>query len=287
MKPSVSIIVPGYNESDKVPLLIAALEKQIVKPLEVIYVDDCSTDNTVELVKDHFITIVLPHNSGPAVARNAGMKVAKGDILAFLDADVQPGPDWVQQVQKHLTQEGVYAIVGGVYIPKTTWLGDSIAALGLPGGGHLGSDKMWRIDQQGFTNHISGSNFAIRREVYTTCGGFDEGFEFNCEDAAFADLLYQNGYKLKYVPELHVEHEAILKLSVFVRWHYRRGIGNYYLKKHLGGKVNHLIRLRIWSSWNMVKAYYKDPKFLFIFFLLALSFVLQQWGFFTAKRRDR
>jgi len=286
LKSQVSIIVPGYNESDKVPFLIKALENQTVAPLEVIFVDDCSTDNTVELVKDHFTTLVLPENSGPAVARNVGMKAAKGEILAFLDADVQPGPRWVELVQHHLSLEGVNAVMNGVYIPKTTVLGNSIAALGLPGGGHLGLDKMWHVDEEGFTHHISGSNFAIHRRVYTACGGFDEGFEFNCEDAAYANQLKQHGFKLKYVPEMIVEHEAILKLSVFVRWHYRRGLGNYYLKQHLG-KVKHLIRLRIWSTGNLFKAYWKDVKFPLILSLLALSFVMQQLGFFAAKWKDR
>ena len=105
--------------------------------------------------------------------------------------------------------------------------------------------------------------------MYDQLGGFDEIYRFNGEDAAYGFYLASHGVRMKYIPEMNVEHPPILALSDFIRWHYKRGVGNYYMKKRLG-KVKHLVGLRIWSSINLIKAYYRDWKFPVIFFLLAL-----------------
>ncbi len=85
----ISIIIPTYNSERFMPNLLDSIFKTDVEDMEVIIVDDCSTDNTVKIAKEYPVRVLqLEANSGPAKARNRGVKEAKGDIIFFLDADV-------------------------------------------------------------------------------------------------------------------------------------------------------------------------------------------------------
>lgn len=89
----VSIIMPAYNCQDFILEAIDSVQKQIYKNWELIIIDDCSTDDTPSIVKNvatlenrvHYLR--MDKNSGAAVARNQGVKMAKGEFIAFLDSD--------------------------------------------------------------------------------------------------------------------------------------------------------------------------------------------------------
>lgn len=89
----VSIITPLYNSSKFLEETINSVKNQTYTNWEMIFVDDCSTDNSVEIVRKHqkkddrFKLYLLDKNSGSGVARNKAIKEAKGDIIAFLDSD--------------------------------------------------------------------------------------------------------------------------------------------------------------------------------------------------------
>ena len=89
---SVSVIVPFYNAESHIKTCLDVLLKQdFIKPFEIIMVDDASTDNSRNIVKMHDFPGLqlysLPSNSGPAAARNLGLKKAKGEYVYFLDVD--------------------------------------------------------------------------------------------------------------------------------------------------------------------------------------------------------
>lgn len=86
----VSVIIPVYNGEAYLTEAVASIQRQNYEPLEIIIVDDGSTDNTAGVVTDlqaDNIQYVHQSNSGAAVARNKGLKMAKGNIIGFLDAD--------------------------------------------------------------------------------------------------------------------------------------------------------------------------------------------------------
>lgn len=86
MNYKVSIVIPTFNEEEYLPKLLESIKKQTIKPFEIIVADAFSTDNTRSIAKLYKCKIV---NGGlPAKARNEGAKVAKGNLLLFLDADV-------------------------------------------------------------------------------------------------------------------------------------------------------------------------------------------------------
>lgn len=89
--PIVSIITPAYNSSKFIQETIDSIQSQTFSDWEHIIVDDCSQDETVEIVqkqKDSRIRLItLPQNAGAAVARNTGLRIAQGRYIAFLDSD--------------------------------------------------------------------------------------------------------------------------------------------------------------------------------------------------------
>jgi len=90
MASTVSIIIPTLNEAVLLPALLDALRAQTHTPEEIIVADAGSSDDTVEIARRTGCRVVL--GGRPAVGRNAGAEVARGDVLLFLDADVLPPP---------------------------------------------------------------------------------------------------------------------------------------------------------------------------------------------------
>src|SRR3954470_20778567 len=84
---SVSVVVPAYNAVRTLPATMASIEAQTVEPLEVILVDDGSSDSTVELATALGARVVSQANAGHAAARNTGVAAAQGRYVAFVDAD--------------------------------------------------------------------------------------------------------------------------------------------------------------------------------------------------------
>jgi glycosyltransferase involved in cell wall biosynthesis len=98
----ISIVIPTYNASRFMPGLLESIFNQAVNDMEVIIVDDCSTDNTVEIVKKYPVRVIqMEANAGPAVARNRGVKEAAGDIIFFLDSDVLVLDDTIKEVEDY------------------------------------------------------------------------------------------------------------------------------------------------------------------------------------------
>lgn len=86
----ISIIIPVYNGANFILEAIDSVLQQTHKNVDIIVIDDCSTDNTLAILansKTVFTLLKLPHNQGASAARNMGLEHATGDYIAFLDAD--------------------------------------------------------------------------------------------------------------------------------------------------------------------------------------------------------
>ena len=96
MVPTISIIVPSYNSEKYLAKVIRSLCHQTLTNIEIILVDDCSTDNTYELClfyqkQDQRIKVIrLERNKGVSAARNMGLSLATDGYIAFVDSD-----DWI------------------------------------------------------------------------------------------------------------------------------------------------------------------------------------------------
>lgn len=174
----VSIVVPTFNRSQHLPLLIDALENQVFKNFELIVVDDGSSDNTQtvisELIRSSSLKIksFVIANSGRAASRNSAVAHAKGELLIFYDDDIRPNPNSVQEhVNAHLNQLGS-VIIGGPY------LYDSNKFINAFNRYRSEREALWYPEIEGVypvkSLRINGGNFSIKKSVIEELGGFDE-----------------------------------------------------------------------------------------------------------------
>ncbi|MEX2028062.1 MAG: glycosyltransferase [Candidatus Curtissbacteria bacterium] len=96
-QPQVSIIIPIFNEESSIGECLKSLEDQSL-PHETIVVDDGSSDRSLEIVKNFGVKILKQKHRGPGTARNLGAKVAGGEILVFVDADMTFEKDFVKEL---------------------------------------------------------------------------------------------------------------------------------------------------------------------------------------------
>ena len=124
IKNRLSIIIPTYNEANN----ITSLTTEIIdlmkdRDYEILIVDDGSTDNTNARMKEfvdypNVVIHSLEKNSGLSVARNTGIRLAKGSIFCFLDSDMTVEQTWLQTFQLRFEDENVVGIIGDCRLPK-------------------------------------------------------------------------------------------------------------------------------------------------------------------------
>lgn len=285
MTPQLSVIIPSF-EADRALLekLVASLVAQRFTDFEVVLVDDGSTDTSAyEVLSDaRFRVIYQEQNQGPAAARNRGAREAQASKLFFTDTDCELAPESLAAVVTALEEDDI--VVGNTKTRVTTRTGKAIALLGFPGGGSLGFDRVWRVDEEGYARSFSSCNLGMRRQVFEALGGFDESFPLaGGEDTVLAAKACAEGRLIRYVPEGLVYHIEKNSLRSFLRWQLIRGRGNWHIKRRVPS-VSGYLRLRIWTFSNSLKAAglcYALP----VLGLIGLSVLLQLLGMMLEGRR--
>ncbi len=121
MAPRFSIVVPTYNRSASVLDTLQSCLDQSLNDFEVIIVDDGSSDDTREVlasIKDSRLVVVHQDNAGPAAARNHGMRVARGQYIAFLDSDDRWYPEFLDVANKALEEFGEVMLYGQIIVDR-------------------------------------------------------------------------------------------------------------------------------------------------------------------------
>jgi glycosyltransferase involved in cell wall biosynthesis len=282
-----SVIVPAYNAATTLPVLLVSLSVQSFTDFETVLVDDGSRDGTVQIAESYPCRVLrMSTNRGPARCRNEGARVAQGEILAFTDSDCEVAPNWFERMNQRFQESGTDAIMGRLVLKASTFLGDSISALGFPAGGSIGFEKIWRVDQKGFADSLSSCNCAVRKSFFQTIGGFDETFPYaGGEDSLLAYHLKKAGCRIRFCPDVLAYHGARDSLRSFLRWQFRRGKSSYIFSTKVRERRSYMA-LRMWSTANILRSSFGDRKFPVIVSLLALSFLLQMMGFFY-ERNER
>jgi len=116
----ISVVIPAYNRSKSISKCLDSIVGQTLLPLEIIVVDDCSTDDTVDLIDSHQSNLVrsiaLEQNRGAQYARNIGIKAAKGDWIAFLDSDDEWLPRYLEKQLGLALKHNVNIVYSGAYV---------------------------------------------------------------------------------------------------------------------------------------------------------------------------
>ena len=212
--PDISIIIPVYNNLACTLQCLYSLEHhQTGKPIEVIVVDDGSTDSTETLLANinGIVAIRNPANIGFVGSANAGANIAKGNILVFLNNDTQVQQGWLDALVDTFTQDPTTAIVGSCLLYPTGRLQeagciifDDASAWNV---GHLDDPFKPEYRYLRQVDYVSGASLAIRAQHFEELAGFDCLFAPGYyEDADLAFRARDNGYRVYYQPFSQVIH---------------------------------------------------------------------------------
>jgi len=179
--PSVSVVIPAYNEEIYLPLCLESIKKQdYAAEYEVIVVNNASTDNTAKIALDWGAKVVYESKRSPACARQRGVEVATGEIIAFIDADTQASPCWLSTIVSRFVQEPRTVVISG---PYAYFDAGSVARIASYIGNFISItiDQIFRkVLNKG--SAVWGSNFAVRRSALLEVGGFDTSIRFYGEE---------------------------------------------------------------------------------------------------------
>jgi glycosyltransferase involved in cell wall biosynthesis len=215
----ISIVIPTYNSSKFMPNLLDSIFKNKVDDMEVVIVDDLSTDDTVEILNKYPVSVIeLEKNGGPARARNIGVGEAKGDIIFFLDSDVVLMDGTIKEVEDYFRNDPSAQCVIGIcateplnkgFVPKYMAMFEYIHLLDTPG------NKV---------SVFAPRCGAIKKELFRDMGGYRETYKgADVEDFELArrickvESIYLN-------PKMLVKHQFVNNLEEAVRNYFKRSV---------------------------------------------------------------
>lgn len=177
---SISIVVPLYNKQNAITSTIQSVLDQSVKDYEIVIVDDGSTDNSLEIVHsfdDERIRVIHKENGGVSSARNTGIKAAKGDYVALLDADDVWDRDYLKE-QLRMVADFPDCHMWGINYAET--FGGEIVRdvpTGLPKGFRGVVEDYYRIKGR-ISDLFCSSSVIIKKEAFDKVGFFDERIRY-------------------------------------------------------------------------------------------------------------
>jgi len=190
----ISIIIPAYNAARTLEECINSCLTQETDPsvqIEILVIDDCSTDETAQILRDNFsdeITVIThTENRGLSAARNSGLRQSAGSVLFFLDADMIAEPAFVRSHLEYYESDPEICGIVNEFVP----------------GKDVPDNKFTRYlyhEKRGASqagegggvppHHFLFSGTSIRRAIYETAGGFDERISnYGGEDTEYAYRL--------------------------------------------------------------------------------------------------
>lgn len=177
-RPLVSVVIPAYNSALYITRTVESALTQTYTPLEVVIVDDGSSDNTVEVIAnafghDHRVRCIRQANAGPSAARNRAIYEARGEFVHFLDADDFLLPTKIEKSYALFCQQPEIAVVYGHGIPV---MADGVTIIPqeqppLPSGWVFCD---WLIGRMSGGTYGVTPTFMVRRDALLTVGGFNE-----------------------------------------------------------------------------------------------------------------
>ena len=242
---TISIIIPMYNARVYIKECIENITNSENKDYEVIIVDDCSDDDSVKIARQmgcRLISLNLPQ--GPGAARNAGAKVATGEILFFIDSDIFIAKNTLTLIRESFEKFADISGVVGIY--------------SLENGHHNAASRYKNLyvhyeaqSKPDFISTFRSSVFAIKKRRFQELGGFDASLgRLPCEDWEFSIKASNRGLKFHLNRKMTVRHAKKINLLNlikgdfmrtynFARVFYRKRMmaKEYYAKSFIGSFV--------------------------------------------------
>lgn len=256
MSPALSVIICSLNGADGIGRCLDALDAQTVRPaLELIVVDDGSTDSTSDIAKAHAVTLIQhTKRRGVSAARNSGIRAASAPIIAFLDDDCEPDPDWAENVIGQFDEQ-ILALGGALIIPETSGImlnylnrHNPLAPqeLELAKSRNLAYRLMlylgrqWAAPQEHGRREVfafAGGNMAVHRSMLLAIDGFDERILFGADDD---DLLHR-------LARAFPDRPLIFDPDVRAAHHFETSLGDTLRRSRVYGRGRAMM-YRKWSG---------------------------------------
>jgi glycosyltransferase involved in cell wall biosynthesis len=224
--PTVSIVVPTFARPAQLRRCldgIARLEASTFS-LEVVVVDDGGPHPLDTLIAPYANTLdvrlIRQARAGPAAARNAGVALARGVFLAFIDDDCTPAPDWLSAFVRELERDDRRLLGGRV---ENALTGNPYSTASE----HI-SQFVYDYSRSGraLEPFFTANNIALAADLFRAVGGFATSIpSATAEDKEFCDRLRAHGFALAHVPSAVVHHAHDLTFARFLRQHFDYGRG--------------------------------------------------------------
>lgn len=220
----ISAVIATYQRASLLAGALEALAAQKVPSFikwEIVVVDNNSQDHTADVVEAFAnrsaiqVSYVFEPTQGLSRARNRGIKEARGSIIAFIDDDVLPAPDWIAQVNAAIGRWSAQGI-GGRILPHwdaspPRWLTSNVHLMDRLAIMEFGESRVLCHPMKG-RPQVWGANMAFRREVFEKIGGFDHARGivgtklFRGEEVELVNRALERGLRIVYDPSVVVVH---------------------------------------------------------------------------------
>jgi len=213
--PFASVVVVCWNSADVLGRCLDHLFAQSYPDREIIVVDDGSDDDTPQVARaaaarGEMTYVRSPRNGGCPHARNLGLRLASGEIIAFIDADGFATPEWLGEVVKAFGQDPQ---IGG--IASTVFFDDN--PMVLNGAGGIVNRQGWAADlsmNESYEDALiasralypMGCGMALRRAAVERVGPFDDRMLNYYDDVDYGTRLWRAGYRVEVAPDAWVDH---------------------------------------------------------------------------------
>lgn len=210
----ITVVIPNWNGGDFLRLCLRSVEQQTYERIELIVVDDASTDASAAIVSAEFPKAALvrfSRNRGFAHAANVGMRRARGSIVALLNNDAVAEDRWIEELAAALDRNPQ---AGSAASKMVLWdrpgvinsAGDIFRKSGVPDNRGAWEEDRGQYDEEAEVFGACGGAVAYRRSMLDDVGLFDERFFMYCEDVDLAFRAQMAGYRCVYAPRAVVRH---------------------------------------------------------------------------------
>jgi GT2 family glycosyltransferase len=222
--PKVSVVVCVHNAAGSLGECLTAVDQLDYPDFEVLVVDDGSVDDTPAIAGRYpRVTLISVPHGGLSVARNVGMSRASGEIVAYLDGDARPEPEWLSYLIQPFLRSDVVAAGGPNVVPgDDPWFSQCVAR--APGG-----PQHVLLDDR-IAEHVPGCNMAFRRDVLLALDGFNPSFVRAGDDVDLCWRLQARGWEIGFAPAALVWHEHRASLKSYWRQQVGYGESEAWLK---------------------------------------------------------
>lgn len=213
--PAVSVIIPNWNGRHHLETCLDALRAQTFGDVEVIVVDNGSTDGSQAYVATAYPEVrllELGQNRGFTGACNAGYAVSRGEFVVLLNNDTEADPGWLAVLVAAFRASATVGIVASKLLlfddrRRLHAAGDFYRTDGIPGNRGIWQEDVGQYDQVEPVFGACGAAAAYRRTMLEAIGFLDDDFYFSCEDVDIAWRAHLAGWEVLYVPSAIVYHK--------------------------------------------------------------------------------